>query len=365
MPEPTVLQQQLTRAWPPDVWRDVTVLVAVSGGPDSVALLRGLAAVRLPGGGQLVAAHFNHGLRGEQSQADEAFVVDLCRCLEIPCEVGRVDVGSGEGHGASAKEAWGEENGDRRQAGSGQGEAELRAARYRFLGDTARRVGARYVATGHTADDQAETVLHRILRGTGIAGLAGMRRYRELLPAVSLVRPLLNVSRSQVLEYLEALGQCYRTDRSNVDLRFTRNRIRHELLPHLAGQYNSGIVDAVTRLAALAGDAQAVVASVVDELQARCVRADSPAQVTVDCAGLADASRYLVRELLIAVWQRQSWPLVAMGYERWEQLADLVFASPTPAAELKRVFPGSIRAERDGPLLRLLAMPAGPAKSFS
>jgi tRNA(Ile)-lysidine synthase len=105
------------------------------------------------------------------------------------------------------------------------------------------------VATGHTANDQAETVLLRLLRGTGFARLAGIRQHRQLLPGVSLVRPLLSVSRDQAREYLESLGQGYRDDSSNSDLRFTRNRVRHELLPHLADQDNPGIVNALTRFA--------------------------------------------------------------------------------------------------------------------
>jgi tRNA(Ile)-lysidine synthase len=354
MPELPTFLQQLTRAWPPEVWRDVTVLVAVSGGPDSVALLSGLAAIRLPGSGQLIAAHFNHGLRGEQSDADEAFVVDLCRRRGISCEVGRADQAAGP-QGLPDED---------RERGS-RSEAHLRAARYHFLSATARRVGARYVATGHTADDQAETVLLRILRGTGIAGLAGIRRHRQLLPGVSLVRPLLNVSRSLAREYLQSLGQGYREDSSNADLRYTRNRVRHELLPHLADQYNAGIVAALTRLAGLAEDVQAIAASLLGDLQRRCVRIDSPFQVTVDCRGLAAVPRYLVRELLIAVWQQQGWPLQAMGYERWEQLADLACPTEPPATDWTRVFPGSISAERDGPWLRLLALPADQAKSLS
>jgi len=85
----------------------------------------------------------------------------------------------------------------------------------------------------------------------------------------------------------------------------------------------------------------------------------------VDCRELASVSRYLVRELLIAVWQRQSWPLQAMGYERWDQLADLACPAEPPSADWKRVFPGSISAQRNGPWLRLLASPAEPVKSFS
>lgn len=346
----SVFEQKLILAWPTAVWQDVTVLVAVSGGPDSVALLRGLASIdgRGAGGqgeGQLIAAHFNHGLRGEQAAADEAFVIELCQRLQIGCRVGR----AGENGGGAAL----------------SGEAALRTARYQFLSDAARHVGARYVATGHTADDQAETVLHRIVRGTGIAGLAGMRRHRQLIPGVSLVRPLLNVSRREVLDYLAGIGQSYREDHSNADLRYTRNRLRHKLLPHLAAKYNPGVVDAVTRLAALAGEVQDVMARLVDDLSTRCVMADGPGEVTLDCDVLASAPRFLVRELLIAIWRRQGWSLQAMGFQRWEELAELVLASPEVLPLWKKVFPGPVVATREGRVLRLLAAPAEAAKSFS
>ena len=344
-------QQQLIRSWPPETWRDVTVLVAVSGGADSVALLRGLTAVLAPGSGQLIAAHYNHGMRGEHALADEAFVVDLCQDLGVPCEVGRAD------RGASVVEETGvTANGDA-SASAGpprstmSSEAALRRARYRFLTDTARRLGARYVATGHTADDQAETVLHRIVRGTGIAGLAGIRRYRELVPGVSLVRPLLDISRRQVREYLEALAQTACEDGSNADLTFTRNRIRHELLPQLAAQYNARVGDAVLRLASLAADVQQVVTNLVEDLYDRCVKHDSPVQVSLDCRELGGVPHYLARELLVTVWRHRRWPLRAMGYQRWEQLADLV--GTPPIGPWKQVFPGSIVAERQGPWLRL------------
>jgi tRNA(Ile)-lysidine synthase len=357
MPQTIVFQQHLIRAWPPEVWRDVTVLVAVSGGPDSVALLCGLTAVRESGSGQLIAAHFNHGLRGEHALADEAFVVQLCQHLGMPCEVGWADrdADSGQepdGRGTAPDSETVQDPQEVRQpASSTRGEATLRTARYRFLRDTAQRVGARYVATGHTADDQAETVLHRVLRGTGIAGLAGIRRYRELVPGVSLVRPLLEISRRQVQEYLDALGQAAREDRSNVDQRYTRNRIRHALLPHLAAHYNPNVVGAITRLATLAGDVQQVVAGLLEDLQVRCVKDDSPVQVTVDCGPLAHVPRYLVRELWMAIWRRQGWPLQAMGHERWEDLANL--ASTPPVGPWKRMFPGSIAAQRDGSRLQL------------
>lgn len=372
MPESPIFEQKLRAAWPPSLWRDVTVVVAVSGGPDSVALLRGLAGMGAQGDGQLIAAHLNHGLRGEQSQADEAFVVDLCRHLGVRCELGRARRGEAEGEGekgrageaAAADAAWDDPEEPLQQAGNGNSEAALRAVRYQFLCATARQVGARYVATGHTADDQAETVLHRLVRGTGIAGLAGMRRHRQLIPGVALVRPLLSISRREVLEYLAVLGQPYRIDHSNADVRFTRNRIRHELLPHLASTYNASVVDAVTRLATLAGEVQEIVAGLADELGARCSAADSSG-VTVDCEVLGAAPRYLVRELLVGLWRRQGWNLQSMGFERWEELAELVLARQPPAAVWKKVFPGSIVAERAGGVLRLLALPAESPKSFS
>src|SRR5690606_27803608 len=102
---------------------------------------------------------------------------------------------------------------------------------------TAEQLGARYVAAGHTADDQAETVLHHVLRGTGLAGLAGIRPTRLLSPAVTLIRPLLDVSRAEILAYLRAEGQPYRDDEHNLEPRFLRSRIRHQLLPLLEADY--------------------------------------------------------------------------------------------------------------------------------
>ena len=171
-------ETRLADSWPPENWKDLTVLVAVSGGGDSVGLLRGLAALKPPGEGRLIAAHVNHKLRGVDSDADQEFVRGLCRQLELACEVATATVDT---------------------AGSrGQGiEATARRARYAALEEMAGRVGARFVVTAHTADDQAETILHRILRGTGLRGLSGMSRSRPLGPA-TLLRPLLGTGRAGV-----------------------------------------------------------------------------------------------------------------------------------------------------------------------
>lgn len=183
---------ELARAWPATLWSDVSVLVAVSGGADSVGLLRGLARLKCPGSGRLWVAHYNHGLRGAASEADERFVADLAAKLNLGFRSGRAS------------------DGQLAEPGHNGLEAAAREARYRFLQQTAEEVGARYLVTGHTADDQVETILHRILRGTGLAGLSGMGRIRPLSPAVTLIRPLLGIRRVEVREYLAAIDQPWR-----------------------------------------------------------------------------------------------------------------------------------------------------------
>jgi tRNA(Ile)-lysidine synthase len=329
MPSLHPLETKLAAAWPPDAWRGVTTLVAVSGGADSVALMRAMAALKTCGEGRLCAAHFNHHLRGDESAADEAFVVELCRRFDLPGEVGHANAG------------W-------VPVGGSDGlEAAARAARYEFLQQVAARLGARYVVTAHTADDQVETILHRIIRGTGIGGLAGIERTRALGPAATLVRPLLGIRREELVAYLDDLGQSYRLDSSNQDTHLTRNRIRHELLPRLARQFNPRVVDALLRLGRLAGEVQGVIETMVEDLSERCVVCQRPQAVEIDAAGLAGQSRYVIRELLMATWRRQGWPMQAMGFAQWDLLAEMLSACrgiPTGLPP-QRVFPGSVLAE--------------------
>jgi tRNA(Ile)-lysidine synthase len=327
MPAVLPFEQKLLAAWPHERWRDVRVLAAVSGGPDSVALLRSLH--RLSGGGPgLAVAHFNHGLRGEAALADQQFVTRLCRGLEIECRLG-------EAAGLRAN-----------MAGEGL-EAAARLARYEFLQRTAEALGARYVATGHTLDDQAETMLHHIVRGTGLRGLAGMRRVRPLGTAVTLLRPMLAIRRGEVLEYLEALGQPYREDETNRQLSLTRNRIRNELLPLLARDYSPGIVESLVRLGALAADAQQEIDALAETLLDGCLLECNAGRVVLDCRQLATKRRHMVREVLVAAWRRQGWPQQAMGFDAWDQLAELTLAD-APSEPVKRMFPGAIAVERSG-----------------
>ena len=329
-------ETRLAASWSPANWKDITVLIAVSGGGDSVALLRGLEAIKLPGEGRLIAAHVNHKLRGADSDADQQFVEALCRERCIPCEVAMAAV-------------------DGAASGQGQGlEAAARRARYAALEEMAGRLGARFVVTAHTADDQAETVLHRIVRGTGIRGLGGMARARPLGPA-TLLRPLLEIRRAELTAYLRDLGQPCRVDGSNEDLRFMRNRIRKELLPLIANQYNQAIADALLQLGTLARESQELIDSIVSEVTAKCLRSNRPGEVVLDCKVLAKQPRYMIREVLMEVWRRQDWPLADMGFAEWESLADMVLFQEQGLCyeRQKRQFPGAVFAELSGHELRL------------
>jgi tRNA(Ile)-lysidine synthase len=207
------------------------VMVALSGGPDSVALLYAMwrlrgAAVR---SGPLFAAHLNHRMRPGEADRDEAFVRGLCDRLGIELAVER---------------ARGLDSG-------GNLEERARGVRSDFLTRAAEGFGANYIALAHNRDDQAETVLMRLMRGSGVAGLAA------IAPAGpgGIIRPLLDVSRGRIMKYLDALGAAYVTDSTNSDRRFLRNRIRHELIPYLEHDYAQGIG---RRLTAIASEARAL-----------------------------------------------------------------------------------------------------------
>jgi tRNA(Ile)-lysidine synthase len=277
-------------------------VVAVSGGGDSVGLLRVLHQLAPSAGLRLSVAHLDHGVRGEAARQDAAFVAELAASLGWPFEPGR----------------W-------RPERAGHFESDARRARYEWLVEVARRRGAGAVAVGHTRDDQAETILHRILRGTGPRGLAGIPRRRGLAadPGIQLVRPLLDVSREEIRAYLEALGQPYREDESNADLARTRARIRHDLLPRLAAEYNPDIADALVRLGALSGASQRAMAAFAAGLEDVAVLDASPDRVLLDRSRLAPAPWFLRAEIVRRSWRRAGWPERGMSARRWRRLASL------------------------------------------
>jgi tRNA(Ile)-lysidine synthase len=212
-------------------------LVLVSGGPDSVALLRAVVGL----GGRPAVLHVDHGLRGEGSRADAAFVTDLCAKLGVRCEVEVLDFVEASNLQERAREA-----------------------RYRLAREVAGRLGLGVVATGHTADDVAETAILNLSRGAGLRGLASIPPARD-----GLVRPLIDRTRREVLRYLSDLAQPYRADPTNLVGKYARNRVRLEVLPVLE-RIHPGAAANLARAASLAReDLEALEALADAALEAR------------------------------------------------------------------------------------------------
>jgi len=205
------------------------VLVAASGGADSTALALALKEL----GGQIALAHVHHGIRGKSADADARFVRALAKKLGVPFYFGRCDVPA-----------------EARRTGESL-EMAARRLRRGFLVATARREKIRYIAAGHTADDQAETVLMRIVRGTSVTGLAGIP-YAWPQGSLRFIRPLRDATRAQVVAYLQSRRQTWREDESNADAFALRNRVRHEILPLLEKRLNPAVRQALLRLADIA-----------------------------------------------------------------------------------------------------------------
>ena len=217
-----------------------TLLVAVSGGPDSVCLLHSLVNLRKSLGIKLHVAHLNHKLRGDESDEDAWYVISLCERLGIPATIDTRDVMtySKQKH-MSLEEA-------------------ARELRYGYFSAVAKITKASCVAVGHTSDDQVETIIMHILRGTGIDGLQGLQpeslmHCGDKQPPLTIIRPLLTTSRQETLDYCRAFKLKPRIDSSNKSVVFFRNRIRLKLLPALR-KYNPGIDAALLRLSSIAFD---------------------------------------------------------------------------------------------------------------
>lgn len=203
------------------------ILVAVSGGADSLALMYALHSLKVDS----VIAHINHQLRGRLADEDEAFVIERANTLGLSVVTRRVSVATyAKEHKLSIETA-------------------ARQLRMEALAAIAQEKKCAYLATAHHKDDNAETIVHRLLRGTGFRGLAGIRPTKKFDSGITFVRPLLCVSRSQILAYLDELKAMWRHDHTNDDQAFTRNFIRHSLLPALQNQSQDSLVELVNHLA--------------------------------------------------------------------------------------------------------------------
>lgn len=254
------------------------VLAAVSGGADSVALALLLARLAPDHNFTLAGlAHFHHGFRGADADADQAFVAALASRLGVPCLTGRDDVA------ARAKDA-GESF-----------ETAARRLRYAFLEEAATALGATRIATGHTADDQAETMVMRMMRGAGLHGLSGIRPRNG-----RIIRPLLDVHRSAIEGFLTEAGERWREDATNADVAFARNRVRHDVMPMLKSAAGDGVVDALARSASLIQDDAEELDRQAIEMARSVVLSDG----RLDVAALARVSPAIGRRIVRAAIER-------------------------------------------------------------
>ena len=266
------------------------IAVGVSGGADSVALLRFLAALRPQFGWDLVVCHIHHGLRGAEADRDECFVRALAEQLGLPCAVSRIDAAALALRDHISVE----------EAG--------RTARYVFFAQTAGEGGR--IATAHTLDDSIETVLMNLVRGTGLRGLCGIPRTRG-----NIVRPLLDCTRAEVEDYLGALGQPYCTDSTNLTDDYTRNRIRHDILPRLCA-LNPNFPGAMARMLPRLAAQQALT---------DCLAAQSAQQLHAACGGLSRQGLSALPEpvcdrLLLRLLEQNRLPVSAAAVERMTEI---------------------------------------------
>jgi tRNA(Ile)-lysidine synthase len=311
------------------------VVVALSGGADSVALLHLLRD--LEAGGDLAlagAAHFNHQLRGADADADERFCQDLAAALHIPIEIGRSNV--------------------RRLAREHRRSVEdmARELRYAFLEEAADRLRADAIAVAHTVDDQAETFLLRLVRGAGPRGLAGIR------PRVGrVIRPLIEIRRAELREVLASRGLPFREDATNTNVSIPRNRVRHELLPYLAEHFSPGIAGVLAREAVIARRDEDFLEREAIESAASIVldetdKAGGSSRVRVDVERLTSLHPAVAARVARIALARGA-PACFAGFEQIERFLDFARAS-RPGATLN--LPGQ-QAVREGRGVVLRAAP--------
>ncbi|MEW6262052.1 MAG: tRNA lysidine(34) synthetase TilS [Thermodesulfobacteriota bacterium] len=279
------------------------LVVAFSGGADSTALLHLLAGLRDELGYALQAAHLNHGLRDQAGDQDRLAAEAVSRKLDIPFHWDLIDCRNlAKKRSLSVEEA-------------------SREARYEFLEKIRRRTGAAFIAIGHTADDNTELVLMNLMRGAGPSGLAGMPVRRGFI-----IRPLLNFRRKELIVYLEDRGLSWVDDASNRDLNFTRNRIRHDLLPKLRADYNPDVDSALWRTARIFRDEEAVWSRLVSEAAGRAGWKEEAGWVGLDRTVLAQLDRAVARRLIRAAVEKIIGPRRGLGFGRVEEVLDLARA---------------------------------------
>jgi tRNA(Ile)-lysidine synthase len=322
------------------------VVIGFSGGPDSVALSLILSSLSAQGHlpVKLRLAHLNHRLRGAEADQDEEFCRRFAEEHCLPIQVETVDVATAA-----------------RKQGSSV-EAAARDMRYGFLARVAADWGADIVATAHHADDVAETVLLRMLRGAGVTGLGALSPSRPLCaaqPDVRLVRPLLEVRKAELLTFREGKGQHFRLDSSNLDTRYARNEVRHELIPLLEREFPGFSVGSLCALNTAALEVARLVESLLDKRWDGLCEHFGPEEVTLDSAALADAPAPLRKAAMARALKALGPPGKAPGLRR--EHYDALAALPGRKVGFEVSLPRGIFARREHGLVYISRRGPRPA----
>ena len=315
-------------SWPLRIWQESIIVVAASGGADSTALLEAITRLR-PDPDRLIVAHFNHALRAKDSDADQAFVESHAARLNVQCVTERASAG------------------DIVQAS----ENSLRKLRYQFLKRVAVNHNARWIAMAHHADDQVETFLHHLLRGSGPSGLSAIKAFRPVAPLIDIARPLLGVHRSEIMHYLSERDQKFRVDLSNASPEYTRNRIRNELLPMLRTFANSESIDRkLLQACELIGEEHSVFRELADRWLATVGYASEEFLLSqsnhfsVPLPLCRNEPWPIIREALVVIWHRMRWPLREMSYKQWRKVQKLIELGSQSTHPKRLELPGHIVA---------------------
>lgn len=320
------LASVFARRWPRSEWTDDLVLVGVSGGADSIALLELLvrSASDLD---RVKVLHCNHGLRGEESDGDESFVIEHCLDRGVECVSVRIDPS------------------ERKSAS----EDSLRRIRSRHFVETAKQFGARWIALGHHCDDNLETFFLRLFRGSGPRGLAGIPERRSVATergqSIEMIRPLLSLPKKDLEAWLAIQGIPFREDSSNRLATYQRNRLRIELIPVLDRLYGLGwrkhVLQVMESMSIQTDKHETTAKRILDEYWAREEGGD---KVAFPLSVLIDQEWDVSREMILAIWHEKGWSLRPWTKSHWARLREFFLRASQTTHPRRLDLPGKIHA---------------------
>jgi tRNA(Ile)-lysidine synthase len=312
------------------------VLLGVSGGPDSVAMLDILYQInKVQGlGWRFHIAHLNHGLRGTQADQDEVFVRRLAKSYGIGFTSRKVQVEQ------------------LRAFERGSLEEVARKVRHEFLKELGLKLGVQKISLAHTMDDQAETILHRIIRGTGLRGLKGMVPIRLISRSAELflVRPLIEISRTEVQNYLAEHKLSYRLDASNQDLSFTRNRIRHALIPFIEKEFNPRFKTALVKLGQTSASFYILLKEIANEVFENMKMLGKENEICVSADEFAKTPPAIQTLIVDKIVKTLLGKIPQLNFEHYLEILSLC---SQPASDRVVMLPRGLQAKREAYLLKI------------